>query len=71
VTTPQDAVAVWTCHLGSLNPGQTQTLVFEYSWFGSVTPVSYPWYVKVTPDPPATDPVPANNKVSYTWRQAS
>jgi hypothetical protein len=70
-TNPQDAVAVWSCDVGPLNPGQTRTLVFAYTWWGAVTPVSYPWYVKVTPDAPATDPVPGNNKVSYTWSQAS
>jgi hypothetical protein len=70
-TMPQNGVTDWSCHLGPLGPGKTQTVVFAYTWWGAVTPVSYPWYVKVTPDAPVTDPVPGNNKVSYTFSQAS
>jgi hypothetical protein len=71
VTTPQDGVRIWDCHLELLSPGKTQTVVFAYTWFGAATPVSYPWYVKITPDAPVTDPVPGNNKVSYTFSQAN
>jgi hypothetical protein len=70
-TNPQSGVSVMTCHLGPLNPGQAQTLVLDYVWSGTAIPVTYPWYVKVTPDPPVTDPLLTNNKASYTWSQAS